>query len=138
MQRIAYFQGAAKAVETAIDDGQAHDLIQRFTLFSNLSTLSLTLISYIRRKDNELAKIRSERRPGRPPSNHEDQLKQLILTEEREFESGFWMPDMTDASNVEQLRNWNGEWASLNLFQYVRLSKDGVRHESSFPPKGQS
>ena len=45
---------------------------------------------------------------------------------------------MGDADNVEVLRNWNGEWTSLNTLKYVRLARSGARHESSFPPKGQS
>ena len=138
MQRIAYFQGAAKAAEGTIDDEQVNSLIQRFIfpLYSGIPPLILA--SYIQRNDDELAKFKSERRPGRPRSNREDRLKQLISTEEREFEGGFWIPDMTDARNIELLQNWNGEWTSLNLLKYVRLSKSGARHESSFPPKGQS
>lgn len=90
------------------------------------------------RDGEELASLSSERRPGRPSSNREDLLKQRIVAEEREYDAGFWIPDMTDAPNVKLLSDWNGEWTSLNILKYVRLSKDGVKHSSSFPPKGQS
>ena len=58
--------------------------------------------------------------------------------EEREYGGGFWIPDMSDTANLELLRNWNREWTSLNTLKYVRLTKNGVKHDSSFPPKGQS
>lgn len=99
---------------------------------------NLTYHSYVQRDDEEVAKLEAERRPGRPRSTREDLLKQRIAMEEREYEGGFWIPDMSDTANLELLRNWNGEWTSLNTLKYVRLSKNGVKHDSSFPPKGQS
>ena len=90
------------------------------------------------RDDDELARLESERRLGRPISSKVDILRQRILREEREYSAGFWLPDMADAQNVRLLKHWNGEWTSLNTLIYIRLSKSGVRHESSFPPKGQS
>ncbi|KAL9103632.1 MAG: hypothetical protein Q9187_008985 [Circinaria calcarea] len=121
-QPHTYFQGAAKAVKGPIDDDQTQRLIQ----------------SYVQRDEEELAQLNDERRPGRPSSNREDLLKQRIATEEREYEAGFWIPDMTDTHNVELLRDWGGEWTSLNTLKYVRLLKDGSKHSSSFPPKGKS
>jgi len=58
--------------------------------------------------------------------------------EAREYVSGFWMPDLEDAANVKLLKDWEGQWVGLNTMQFVRIAKKGVRHESSFPPKGQS
>ena len=93
---------------------------------------------YLQRDDEELAKLESDRRPGRPRSMREDLLRQQIVVEEREYDAGYWIPDMTDASNLELLREWNGEWASLSTLKFVRLAKNGAKHDSSFPPKGQS
>jgi len=99
---------------------------------------SLTCHSYVQRDYEEVSKLEAERRPGRPRSTREDLLKQRIAKEEREYEGGFWIPDMSDTVKLELLRNWNGEWTSLNTLKYVRLTKNGVKHDSSFPPKGQS
>ena len=90
------------------------------------------------RDDDELARLESERRPGRPISSKADILRQRIFKEEREYSAGFWLPDMANEHNVRLLKNWNGEWTSLSTLTFIRLSKSGVRHESSFPPKGQS
>jgi len=61
-----------------------------------------------------------------------------MVAEEREYDSGFWLPDMQDEANLRILRNWNGEWTSLNTLKYVRISRDGAIRLSKFPPKGLS
>ncbi len=83
-------------------------------------------------------KLNAERRPGRPPSTREDLLRQRQSLDEKEFVSGYWMPDLQDAKNLVALQDWTGDWVSLSTLKFVRISQDGVVHESSFPPKGQS
>ncbi|MCJ1297342.1 hypothetical protein MMC08_000128 [Hypocenomyce scalaris] len=122
MQRVAFFQGAAKAAEGPIDVEKIQMLIQR----------------HLQRDAEELAKLKRERRSGRPSSTREDLLGQRMAVEEREYDTGFWIPDMEDEENLKLLRNWTGEWTSLNTLKYVRLARNGLKHESSFPPKGQS
>lgn len=100
--------------------------------------LSLTEISYLSRHDEELAVLKSQRRPGRPSSSREDLLKQFMTTEDREYIGGFWIPNMQDEGNLRILREWNGEWTALNTFTFVRLSRNGIMQNSSFPPKGLS
>ncbi|KAF2500838.1 hypothetical protein BU16DRAFT_614538 [Lophium mytilinum] len=107
------------------------------------TTLSHTEIhaiieKFLRRDDDELATIQAERRPGRPASNREGQLKERQKLEMREYDSGFWMPDLEDAANVKLLKDWEGQWVGLNTMKFVRMEKSGTRHESSYPPKGQS
>ncbi|KAL9585956.1 MAG: hypothetical protein Q9212_001222 [Teloschistes hypoglaucus] len=94
--------------------------------------------SYLSRNADELATIQSERRPGRPTSTREDTLKQGIDAEDKEYASGFWIPDISDAATVDRLTEWNGEWSSLNNLKFVRVAKDGGKHASSFPPNGNS
>ncbi|MCJ1411709.1 hypothetical protein MMC19_005801 [Ptychographa xylographoides] len=122
LQRVAYFQEAATNAEGLFDVVQIQELIKR----------------YLERGDDEYNQLRSERRTGRPRSTREDLLKQRMDMENREYDGGFWAPDMMDLPNLEILRNWNGEWTSLNTLKYVRLSRNGTKHDSSFPPKGQS
>ncbi|KAI9735985.1 MAG: hypothetical protein M1834_001451 [Cirrosporium novae-zelandiae] len=123
LQRVDFFKDAAElATETAIDQQDIQSLIRR----------------YINRDDEELKTLQSQRRPGRPSSTREDQLKQRIDKEKREYISGFWVPDMENPKTMEFLRQWNGQWEGLNVLSFVRISKDGVRHQSSFPPKGES
>lgn len=61
-----------------------------------------------------------------------------MLTEAREYDSGFWIPHMQDEANLRILRDWNGEWTALNTFKYIRLSRDGTIRQSRFPPKALS
>ena len=55
--------------------------------------------------------------------------------EEREFETGFWCPDMQDRNNLGKLRAWGGEWSSLATMKFVRIGREGGRVESQFPPR---
>jgi len=91
---------------------------------------------YLARDDDLLEDLKKERRPGRPPSTRQTLLEQLRQNEEGEYVSGFWMPDLRDAENVQKLSRWNGEWAALGPLDFVRLKKEGGVEHSGFPPRG--
>lgn len=93
---------------------------------------------YLGRDDDELAKLASERRAGRPPTTRETLLKRTQATEQAEYASGFWVPDLEDADNLRRLKEWKGQWSSLATLTFARIAKDGSKRESSFPPKGLS
>jgi translation machinery-associated protein 16 len=93
---------------------------------------------YLGRDDEELAKLKAERRPGRPPSTRQNLLEINQKTEQDEYASGFWVPDLEDVINLRKLKEWNGQWAQLATLKFARISKGGFRKESSFPPKGMS
>ncbi len=86
----------------------------------------------------ELATLKAERRPGRPTSTQEDQIKHQQLVEDQEYRSGLWMPDLKDSTNVSGLRDWNGDWSALGILKFVRIASNGMEVDSSFPPRGQS
>ena len=140
MKRVAYFQEVAKTAGGSFNAERIHDLIQRSVSLGYPPTWGILAdeSSYLTRHDQEFAELKSQRRPGRPSSTREDLLQQSVKTEHREYDGGFWIPDMQDEGNVRLLRGWNGEWTALNTFRYVRLSKDGTMKGSSFPPKGLS
>ena len=58
--------------------------------------------------------------------------------EDKEFLSGFWMPDMSQQENLKKLKAWNGNWSSMSTLEFLRLTRDGVKQQSIFPPKGLS
>jgi translation machinery-associated protein 16 len=58
--------------------------------------------------------------------------------EEKEFRSGFWVPDLLDAEGVRKLLSWPGDWSSLNTLKFVRIGKESGIRPSTFPPKGLS
>ncbi|MCJ1362267.1 hypothetical protein MMC16_001369 [Acarospora aff. strigata] len=122
IQRVTFFQQVAREAAEPVSSQVVQHLVQ----------------GYIDRDHEELAEVKRERRPGRPSSTREDLLKQRIDTENREYDTGFWIPDVEDSDNISQLEKWTGEWTSLNTLKYVRLSRDGKKRSSSFPPGAQS
>jgi translation machinery-associated protein 16 len=93
---------------------------------------------YLGRDDDELLRLKAERRPGRPASTRQTLLDQHQAVEQGEYASGFWVPDLQDAENLKTLKEWSGKWSGLATLRFVRISREGVRKESSFPPKGMS
>lgn len=98
----------------------------------------LTRLSFTTRSDDELVDIKAQRRPGRPPSKAEEQLQSQLDAEQREFKTGFWVPDLRDEEGRNKLEAWSGDWAGLNSLKYIRVMKGGSVRTSSFPPKGLS
>ena len=94
--------------------------------------------SFIGRDDEELESLKAQRRPGRPPSSQEDRLRHRKEDEQREYRSGFWVPELRDEQSRLKLERWNGEWAALNTLKFVRIDSGGGIKPSSFPPKGLS
>jgi translation machinery-associated protein 16 len=93
---------------------------------------------YLGRDDEDLAKLKAERRAGRPPATRQTLLELQRHTEQDEYASGFWVPDLEDVANLRKLKEWNGQWAQLATLKFARISKEGFKKESSFPPKGMS
>jgi translation machinery-associated protein 16 len=48
------------------------------------------------------------------------------------------MPDLSQEDVVKALFKWNGNWSGLSSMKFIRLTKDGGKQASSFPPKGLS
>lgn len=107
---------------------------------SALSTpdIQAMIEDFLGRDDEELANLKAQRRAGRPPSTRETLLKQNQAQEQGEYASGFWVPDLENSDNLQKLKDWNGQWPGLATLQFARISKDGFKRESSFPPKGLS
>jgi translation machinery-associated protein 16 len=122
VERIEFFQTFAKKSTEPFTISELQDLIT----------------AYISRDAEELAEIQAERRPGRPPSKREELLKHRREQEDKEYKSGFWIPDLTDQENIDMLRLWQGQWNALSVVKFLRITSDGSKKESSFPPKGNS
>ena len=95
-------------------------------------------ISYINRHEEELTKLKHERRPGRPPTSRQERIELQMSKDNHEYDSGFWIPNMEDEKNLDALRQWDGQWQSLGSLNFVRLSRSGLKHASSFPVKRSS
>ncbi|KAL1958495.1 hypothetical protein VTO42DRAFT_4359 [Malbranchea cinnamomea] len=122
LDRVMFFQDAVEEDLTPLSDEQLLQLI----------------LKYLSRHSSELNQLRAERRKNRPPSKREETLAQLEEIEAKEFASGFWVPDMGNQENLKKLKAWNKDWSAMNNITFVRVSKDGGKKESSFPPRGLS
>lgn len=94
--------------------------------------------SFIDREDEQLDEAKAQRRPGRPRTKVEEEINLRKDTEEREFKSGFWIPDLRDEESRFKVERWTGEWGGLHTLKFVRVVRDGEIKPSSFPPKGLS
>jgi len=122
VDRVTWFQDATVNQESPLSDTDVQQLVE----------------SYIGRADEELAELKAAQRPGRPRSKAEDRILDRIESEQKEFKSGFWMPELRDAASLELVKRWGGQWAGLNTLNFVRAHKDAEIKSSSFPPKGLS
>lgn len=78
--------------------------------------------SWLSRRDDELAALQAARRPGRPPSKNEVELREAIEAEKREYSENMEVPDLLNAVNVRVMRDWEGDPQALGLFRMVRIS----------------
>ncbi|RFU26201.1 hypothetical protein B7463_g10133, partial [Scytalidium lignicola] len=104
-----------------------------------LDVIQPLIESFVHKNDEEFNTLKKARRAGRPASTREDLLRMKIGAIEKEYENGFYLPNLTDTDNVTFLDRWEGAWSYLTTLKWVRISKQGVIQPcSSFPPKGQS
>ncbi|GAB7361397.1 hypothetical protein MBLNU230_g1450t1 [Neophaeotheca triangularis] len=93
---------------------------------------------FIHRADEDLEQLKADRRKGRPPSTWQTLIEQHLHLEGKEYESGFWMPDLRDEETLQRIDGWKREWAGLGSMRFVRIDKNGAVNDSQFPPKGSS
>ncbi|KAK2802527.1 hypothetical protein FQN50_007333 [Emmonsiellopsis sp. PD_5] len=122
VDRVNFCKEAIQDPPTPLSDEDVVQLITRF----------------ISRNEPELQQLQSERRPGRPPAKREEVLRERIEAENKEFGSGFWVPEMGETDNLKKLAAWNGEWSAMSTIGFVRVTREGVKQKSIFPPKGLS
>lgn len=122
--RAAYFQEAIRE-----NDGKPLEL----------DAIQSLIYTFVHQNDEEFDTLKKERRPGRPASTREDLLRMKIAEDVKEYENGFYLPDLMDANNVTYLDRWEGPWSYLSTLKWVRISTNGeIQTSLKFPPKGQS
>ncbi|KAH8668904.1 translation machinery-associated protein 16 [Xylariales sp. PMI_506] len=121
IERASYFQEAAKQ-----NGGKALEA----------SVIQELINAFVHQYDEELNDLKKNRRPGRPATTREDLLKVKIASLEKEYENGFFLPDLSIDENAAHFTRWDGAWSFLTTLKWVRLSRDGKSQPSSFPPKG--
>lgn len=120
MLRVDFFQDLVPESGEALSDSDIHKAIEQF----------------LSRNDETLAALKAERRSGRPASNKQTLLEQNQASERKEYDHGFWMPDMRNEVTLKRMKEWKGEWVSLSQMTFVRVEESGAIKDSAFPPKG--
>ncbi|OXV11173.1 hypothetical protein Egran_01070 [Elaphomyces granulatus] len=136
----------ARAAAATLKARQVH--VDRVSFFQeclkdipgNLCLMDLAELveKYIHRDASDIEQLQRERRKGRPPSKREEAIGQRTVGEEKEFMTGFWMPDLIQDEVRTKLLAWNGIWSSLSTIKFIRFTRDGAMRPSTFPPTGLS
>ncbi|KAI0594215.1 translation machinery-associated protein 16 [Biscogniauxia sp. FL1348] len=121
LERAAFFQEALK---------------QNGSEPFQLETIQELIKTFVHQYDDELSEVKKARRPGRPASAKEDLLKIKIAALEKEYKSGFLIPVLDTKENATLLDRWEGSWSYLTTLKWDRISSEGHRKPSSFPPRG--
>ncbi|KAF1824864.1 uncharacterized protein K489DRAFT_313953 [Dissoconium aciculare CBS 342.82] len=122
LDRVSFFQDNLPDTLHPMEMSRVQDLIEE----------------WLSRHDEEVATLKSERRPGRPATTRQTLLEQAIHAERLEYESGFWMPNLRDEESLIKLDAWKGDWLSLANLRFSRVEKGGGVKDSQFPPRGSS
>lgn len=100
----------------------------------DITSIQALVQQYLDRTGEELEELKAERRAGRPPSTRQTLLEQARELERREYESGFWMPDLRDEETLVKLDAWGGDWLGLGNLRFMRVDVNGSAKEAPFPP----
>ena len=122
IDRVRWFQEQLTDTVDPVNDEGVRDLVQ----------------SFINREDEELAELKAAQRPGRPPSKAEENILSRKDVETKQFNAGFWAPDIKSAEGLEKLQRWGGSWGGLNTLSFIRVKTNAEIKSSTFPPKSLS
>jgi len=140
VRRVAWFQEAIAEKSQPLTEEEVHAFVERYWSHLRNPRISANLFRYIAREDEAVAELKEQQRPGRPKTKDQEQIEARIDTEQKEYQSGLWIPDLCDPDSTDKLQRWGGRWGGLNTLKFVRVIK-GPPNEikaSSFPPKGLS
>lgn len=87
--------------------------------------------AYIDRNDEDLERMNSERRPGRPMTNKHQIMLEKKKYDEHIFETGFKIPDLRDRETADRLRNWNGTSGSASSWKWTFVTKNPQNQEAA-------
>jgi translation machinery-associated protein 16 len=127
VQRVAHFHALARVVESGADALNPRVF--------GAEDMKVEVEQFIARGRAKLAVLEGERRQGRPMGKEEERVRNRREDEEREFETGFWVPDLRDGENLTRLREWKGDWVGLNVVRFVRVRRNGEIVAAVWPPR---
>ncbi|KJK84281.1 hypothetical protein H634G_00645 [Metarhizium anisopliae BRIP 53293] len=102
----------------------------------DIETVQCFIKRFIHQYDEEYDGLKKARRPGRPATAREDLLKLKIAALEKEYQTGFVIPNVMSAEHAKNLGKWGGSWAYLSTLPWIRVSSSGQVRSAEFPSKG--
>lgn len=90
----------------------------------SLDEMKSIIEKFIHQNDDELERLKSERRKGRPPTNRQNLLEEKLKHDLDVFKTGYKIPDLSDKLTVERCRDWNGTTGATTNMKFIRISKD--------------
>ncbi|KAF3912929.1 hypothetical protein AA313_de0209446 [Arthrobotrys entomopaga] len=111
--------------------------VQRFRHFQNIlrsgvdvKGISATDIlkyidEFLSSLDEEIKRLSTARREGRPRSAQEDRLRNSLEREIAELDSGYEIPDVFDNEAVKLLLGWKGDTHNISQIKRMRITREG-------------
>lgn len=96
---------------------------QKYETFT-LKDMKAFVELFVSRYDEEIEKLRSERRPGRPQTSRHTLLEEAARIDRNVYATGFRIPDLTDKETVERLKLWNGSLGGTTVMKFFLITKD--------------
>ncbi|KGU16507.1 translation machinery-associated protein 16 [Candida albicans 19F] len=127
---VFFIQSLLQEKNTANDGGdEDEEEGENFKEFSNkkqftLDEMKQIIEKFIHQNDDELQRLQSERRKGRPPTNRQTILEEKLKYDLEIYRTGFKIPDLTDQLTVERIKEWNGTTGATTTMKFIRVSKD--------------
>jgi len=109
LQRCIYFQELAESKVADEADWPVEEVVEQIE-------------KYVCRNDEEIQALADGRRPGRPPTSHEDNLLNSVAREREEFKTGYEIPDIFSKENLTLLLNWKKDVPGLSRLKMIRVS----------------
>ncbi|CAX45178.1 conserved hypothetical protein [Candida dubliniensis CD36] len=121
---IVFFIQSLLQENSTISDNEEN--LEEFTNKKQFSLDEMKQIieKFIHQHDEELQKLQSERRKGRPPINRQTILEEKLKYDLEIYKTGFKIPDLTDQLTVERIKEWNGTTGATTTMRFIRVSKD--------------
>ncbi|KAK0713013.1 translation machinery-associated protein 16 [Lasiosphaeria miniovina] len=147
-QRLHTAQGRDERLEAIARSRRRRDkpIIARVTYFQEavrqndnkpltLEAIQAKISEFVHQFDQEYETMKKARRAGRAPGPKEDMLKLRIATLQKEYQNGYYLPDLTNENNLQVLDRWDKSWTYLANLAWVKITTTGIVKPTLFPPQ---
>ncbi|KAJ3218052.1 hypothetical protein HDU67_006752 [Dinochytrium kinnereticum] len=130
--RIGKLKGAKNQIQRAAVDRM---VFFKFALPDDVKMATMDMMhdliqQYVCRNDDEIKEMTESLRSIKQKPATLQQMEWQREKDVVEYNCGFSIPNMTDASNVKRLRNWNGDYNGLGEIKLMTMrSREAVQKE---------